>query len=138
MPLIRTFVDTGILIAAARGVGDEATSALEILKDTGREFAASQFLKLEVLPKAIFNQSTLEVTFYETYFQAVRYWATDISQILEAGYREASQFGLGAMDALHIAAAVATDSQEFITTEKQTRSIHRTPSIKVISIASLS
>ncbi len=83
MPLIRTFVDTGILIAAARGVGDEATSALEILKDTSREFAASQFLKLEVLPKAIFNQITLEVTFYETYFQAVRYWGTDISQSLK-------------------------------------------------------
>ena len=39
MTVIRTFVDTGILIAAARGVGDEATSALEIRKDTrGRSF----------------------------------------------------------------------------------------------------
>ena len=35
-----------------------------------------------------------------------------------AGYQEAAEFGLGAMDALHIAAAVATEADEFITSEK--------------------
>ena len=38
------------------------------------------------------------------------------------------------MDALHIAAALSVEATEFITNEKPERSIHRTPSIKMISI----
>jgi hypothetical protein len=40
------------------------------------------------------------------------------------------------MDALHIAAAVETNSDEFITSEKLSKSIHRTRSISLISISS--
>ena len=134
MTTIRTFLDAGVLITAARGIGDDAGKALQLLKDPHREFAASQFLKIEVLPKAMFNQRTLEVEFYEAYFEAVTHWASNIEQVLEAGYREAAEFGLGAMDALHIAAAVEIGAAEFITTEKPTKSIHRTQSISVISI----
>ena len=71
MTVIRTFLDASVLITAARGTGADANSALELLKDPNREFVASPFLKLEVLPKAIFNQRTLEVEFYEAYFDAV-------------------------------------------------------------------
>lgn len=38
------------------------------------------------------------------------------------------------MDSLHIATAVAGGAMEFITDEKPIKSIHRTTSIKVISI----
>ncbi|BAI88239.1 hypothetical protein, fragment [Limnospira platensis NIES-39] len=38
------------------------------------------------------------------------------------------------MNALHIAAAVSVGATEFITNEKPLKSIHRTQSIKVISI----
>jgi predicted nucleic acid-binding protein len=134
--MIRTFIDTGVLISAARGTGETATKALQILKDTNREFASSIFLKLEVLPKAIYNQQTSEVEFYEEYFGAVAYWATDTDRIIEDAYQESSRSGLGAMDALHIAAAVSVNAVEFITTEKPEKSIHRTKSIKVISIIS--
>jgi predicted nucleic acid-binding protein len=134
MTVIRTFLDAGVLITAARGAGDDADKALQLLKDPNREFAASPFLKLEVLPKAIFNQRTLEVEFYEAYFAAVSHWASNIESILAAGYRESAEFGLGAMDALHIAAAVEIGANEFITSEKPTKSIHRTQSIPVISI----
>ncbi|MEO1506803.1 MAG: PIN domain-containing protein [Cyanobacteria bacterium J06633_23] len=134
MTVVRTFLDAGVLITAARGTTDDAEKALRLLKAPNREFVASQFLKLEVLPKAIFNQKNLEAEFYETYFEAVTHWATDIQQLLEAGYREATDFGLGAMDALHVAAAVAAGADEFITSEKPTKSIYRTPSIPVISL----
>ena len=135
MTEVRTFLDAGVLITAARGTGEDADKTLQILKSPNRKFAASQFLKLEILPKAIFNQSHLEVAFYEAYFDAVAYWATDVENILTAGYQEAAEFGLGAMDALHIAAAVATEADEFITSEKPSKSIYRTRSIAVISIA---
>jgi predicted nucleic acid-binding protein len=135
MTKIRTFLDTGVLISAARGAGKEADTALQIIRDPSREFSSSQFLKLEVLPKAIFNKRTLEAEFYEAYFESVAYWATDIEKLCHAGYREAANFGLGAMDALHVAAAVETDSDEFITSEKLSKSIHRTRSISIISIS---
>lgn len=91
-------------------------------------------MKLEVLPKAVFNQRRLEAEFYEAYFAVVAHWALNIKQVLDMGYREATNFGLGAMDALHIAAAVTVGADEFVTSEKPSKSIHRTPSIPVISI----
>lgn len=132
--MIRTFIDSGVLIAAARGEGAIAERALVILEDLTLEFASSIFLKLEVLPKAIYNNQTSEARFYEEYFDAVSYWATDIDQIIQSAYREVSELGLGAMDALHVAAAVSVGAVEFITNEKPEKSIHRTKSIQVISI----
>ena len=51
----RTFLDAGVLIAAARGVGTDRETALQILEDTARTFVASSFLHLELVPKAVFN-----------------------------------------------------------------------------------
>ena len=132
--MIRTFIDAGVLIYAARSQGELAERAFQILEDKNREFASSIFLKLEVLPKAIYNQQSSEVKFYETFFDEVSYWATDFDAIIKEAYKESSQFGLGAMDALHIAAAVSVGATEFITNEKSEKSIHRTQSIKIISI----
>jgi predicted nucleic acid-binding protein len=132
--MIRTFIDAGVLIAAARGTGIGAERALNTLKESNREFASSIFLKLEVLPKAIYNQRTAEVEFYEAYFSIVSHWATDIESIIQAAYQESSLGGLGAMDALHIAAAVSVDAVEFMTYEKPEKSIYRTRSIQVISV----
>ncbi len=132
--MIKTFIDAGVLIYAARSQDDLAERALEILEDDDRKFASSIFLKLEVLPKAIYNRQSAEIRFYETFFAEVAYWAKDIDTIIELAYQESSEFGLGAMDALHIAAAVSVGAKEFITNEKQNKSIHRTQSIKIISI----
>ena len=134
MTLVRTFLDAGVLISAARGMGKEAEQALQIMRDPNREFASSKFLKLEVLPKAIFNKRDLEVAFYEVYFESVAHWAVKTDKLVEESYRQAADFGLGAMDGLHIAAALETQSSEFITSEKPSKSIHRTSSISVISI----
>ncbi|MEG3437234.1 hypothetical protein V0288_08900 [Pannus brasiliensis CCIBt3594] len=134
--MIRTFIDSGVLIAAARGVGNGADRAIEILGDTRREFASGVFLKLEVLPKAIYNGRTAEADFYQTYFDAVTYWATDVETLIEAAYQESTRYGLGAMDALHIVAAVSVEAEEFITYEKPGKSIYRTESIRVISARS--
>ncbi len=132
--MIRTFIDSGVLIYAARGEDAIAESALQIIEDSNRELASSIFLKLEVLPKAIFNKREQEIRFYEAFFSAVPYWAIDVDLIIRNAYREASDFGLGAMDALHVAAAVTVGATEFITNEKPNKSIHRTSSIQVISI----
>jgi predicted nucleic acid-binding protein len=134
--MIRTFIDTGVLIAAARGTDETVQTAVNILEDPNREFASSPYLKLELLPKAIYNKRQPGITFYEAYFGMVEHWANDLDAIMAAAYREVAEFGLGSMDALHIAAAVAVGAEEFITNEKPQKSIHRTPSIRVISIRS--
>ncbi|MFB2838068.1 type II toxin-antitoxin system VapC family toxin [Floridanema evergladense] len=130
----RTFIDAGVLVAAARGVGDISEKALEILQDSEREFASSIFIKLEVLPKAIYNRQTDEAEFYETFFSAVTYWANDVERIIEEAYRIACTYGLASMDSLHVAAALLVGAEELVTTEKPTKPMYRVTGIQVISI----
>ncbi len=100
-----TYVDAGVLIAAARGRSAEASRALAVQGDAAREFAASDFLRLEVLPKAIYNQRQAEVAFYERFFQGVGPWAAMSQALIDSARAIATEHGLAAMDALHIAAA---------------------------------
>jgi predicted nucleic acid-binding protein len=107
---------------------------MEVLDDPDREFAASPFLRLEVIPQAAFHKREAELAFYEAFFSAVSRWATDLPAITEAALREASSHGVEAMDALHVAAAAALGASELVTIEKPTRSIHRARSIKVVTL----
>lgn len=130
----RTFIDAGVLVAAARGVGEISEKALEVLQDSDREFASSIFIKLEVLPKAIYNRQTDEAEFYETFFNAVTYWANDVERIIEEAYRIACTYGLASMDSLHVAAALLVGAEELVTTEKPTKPMYRVAGIQFISI----
>ena len=129
-----TFIDSGVLVTAARGVGEDSEKALEILADSSREFASSEFIKMEVIPKAIYNRKTAEAEFYESFFSAVTYWSNDIEKVIQDAYNIACQYGLAAMDALHVAAALSVGAEEFVTTEKKTKPMFRVSSIKIISI----
>lgn len=129
-----TFVDAGVLIAAARGGNVQAGRAMEILDDPERQFAASSFLRLEVLPQALFNKRTAEAAFYEAFFSMVTHWATNLDAVAEIALREASTNGIEAMDALHVAAAASVGATELITTEKPSRSIHRARAVRVVTI----
>lgn len=130
----RTFIDAGVLIAAARGKSPVAAKAMDILDDPEREFTSSDFVKLEVLPKAIHYKREAEVGFYEAFFDSVLYWADISPSIVQEAYKEACQSGLSALDALHVAAAVSVNADELIIVEKPEKVIHRTQAIKVISI----
>lgn len=130
----RTFIDAGVLVAAARGVGEISEKALEVLQDSDREFASSIFIKLEVLPKAVYNLQTDEAEFYETFFNAVTYWANDVERIIEEAYRIACTYGLASMDSLHVAAALLVGAEELVTTEKPTKPMYRVAGIQFISI----
>jgi hypothetical protein len=67
-----TFLDASVLINAVRGA-DPARKlrALDVLGDPAREFVASQFLVLEVLPVPTCYKLRTEVAFYERYFTDV-------------------------------------------------------------------
>lgn len=68
--MIITFIDAGVLIAAARGRTEVSAEALAILDDPDRSFASSEFVRLEVLPKALFNRKSAEAEFYLEFFHA--------------------------------------------------------------------
>lgn len=129
-----TFIDSGVLVAATRGVGELSEKALSILEDSERDFASSRFVKLEVIPKAIYNRQIAETEFYEMFFSAVTYWANDLEQVTQDAYNIACQYGLAAMDALHVAAALSVGAEEFVTTEKPTKPMFRVSGIQIVSI----
>ena len=68
---IRTFVDSGVLITAARGSGESANDALAMLDDPDREFVSSFFIQLEVIPKPSYFNRESELSFYNNFFDAV-------------------------------------------------------------------
>lgn len=129
-----TYIDSGILVAAAKGLDELSEHAIATLASPDRELASSPFIKLEVLPKATNCRQTNEVEFYQTFFDAVKYWAEDLEKVIGDGYNISCQYGLAAMDALHIAAALSVEAEEFITTEKPSKPLYRVTEIKVVSL----
>jgi len=132
--LKKTYIDSGVLISAFCGIQSISIRANQILNDENLEFASSSFVQLEVLPKATFNKQQDEAEFYETFFSAVIHWPTDLEQILQNADQIACTYGLAAMDALHVAAAVQIKADQLITTEKPTKPMHRVTEIQIISI----
>jgi hypothetical protein len=94
-----TFVDAGVLIAAARGRGEVSAQAMAILDDPDRSFASSEFIRLEVLPKPVFNRKSDEAEFYVEFFQAVTHWPANIDAVVRTAYDIGVRFGLAALDA---------------------------------------
>ena len=108
--------------------------AMSILDEPGRTFASSEFVKLEVLPKAVFNKKADEADFYMEYFRFVSHWPGNSDAIIKSAYEIGVKFGLSAMDSLHVAAALAVGADEFVTTEKHDKPLHRVTGLRVLSI----
>ena len=135
MSLIKTYIDSGVLITFFRGSDELMVKAATILDDPNRVFVSSVFVKLEVLSKAIYHKQQEEVLFYETFFEACQLWADDLETIIELAQSLAKKYGLAALDALQIASAISVKADEFVTTEKLTKPLHRVAEMAVISIA---
>ena len=132
--MVISFIDSGILIAAARGNSPRAQLALDILADSDRVFGSSIFIKLEVLPKSVCYKQTLESEFYEAFFQGVTHWMSDLETLTQSAYQLACTYGLSGLDALNVAAAILLEANEFITTEKSTKPMYRVPDIQFVTV----
>ena len=128
--MTRTFLDAGVLIAAVRGQEDEAARALALLEDPERSFIASDFLKMAVLPKALYYQRPAEVALYERFFSKADLIPISAALVIQA-YAEACSFGLSALDAFHVTVAKAGGAEEFITTERTTTPLFRVTGIVI-------
>ena len=132
--MVISFIDSGILIAAARGNSPRAQLALDILADSDRVFGSSIFIKLEVLPKSVCYKQALESEFYEAFFQGVTHWMSDLETLTQSAYQLACTYGLSGLDALNVAAAILLEADEFITTEKSTKPMYRVPDIQFVTV----
>jgi predicted nucleic acid-binding protein len=129
-----TFIDAGVLIAAVRGNAEVARRAFEVLNDPQRSFASSEFVRLEVLPKAVFHKQGEEAAFYEAYFRGVDQWVEPDLAVVEGALALGIKNGLSALDALHGAAALLANASEMVTTEKSGKPLHRLTHLKVTTI----
>ena len=57
-----------------------------------------------------------------------------VDEIVSLATTEAERLGLGAMDALHLAAAYLGHCDEFITTERPTAAVYRSKLVSVIPL----
>ncbi|MGH8563859.1 MAG: type II toxin-antitoxin system VapC family toxin [Gammaproteobacteria bacterium] len=132
--MIRTFVDSGVLIAAVCGTEEVANEAMEILDDPRRAFITSDFVRLEVMPKAVYHKKEGEIEFYKAFFQEARRTIRASKALVSRAHDKACRFGLAAVDALHVAAAEKGGSDELITTEKKSKPLFRVHGIRVTTI----
>jgi len=130
----RTFLDAGVLIAAARGIGIVPVRAHAILDDAERTFVTSEYIRMEVLPKALYHRQSQEVLLYERFFARAAQIVSPSVPLIQQAYTEAYTSGLAALDALHIAAAKYSGAEEFITTERPTTPLFRVTGIVIKTI----
>ena len=129
---MKTFLDSGVLLTAWRGREPEA--ALAVMEDPEREFYTSQLVKLELLPKPAFFKQAAEIEFYQTHFRMVK-GEEPLSSALGLKADElARQYGIAAVDALHLAAAMRLGAKEFVSAEKPGKPIFRVKGITVTSV----
>ncbi|MBE9202865.1 PIN domain-containing protein [Synechocystis salina LEGE 06099] len=126
-------MDANLLIAAWRNKDDLGMRALDILDDPQRIIVLSRAVWLEVMPKAIYHKQVTEMTFYQKVFDIaeVREWS------VEAFYKAenlAQQYGIAAMDAVHLAIAITANVDEFVSAEKPKKPMFRISEIVVRSI----
>jgi predicted nucleic acid-binding protein len=129
---MKTFLDSGVLLTAWRG--RDAEAALAVMEDPDREFFTSQLVKLELLPKPTFFKQEAEIEFYQTHFRGAKGEEALSRELGKEADALARQYGIAAVDALHVAAAIRQGAQEFITAEKPGKPMFRVRSITVKSI----
>jgi len=134
--VIRTFLDAGVLIAATRMTGVMGVKALALFNDADRVFVTSDFVRLEVLPKAIYYKRRAEVAFYERFFARAAHIVQYSEPLVRQSYTEACTTGLAALDAFHIVAARASGATEFITTERSTSPLFRVSGLTITTLDS--
>ena len=131
-----TYIDTGVLIAAVRGDEEASAAAFAVLDDPEREFASSDFVRLETIGPTAREGYVEQLHWYLEFFNGVSLWATDLKAVVDQALGECMSTPIDPMDALHVAAAVQVGADELVTTEKPGpgRNITRTASLPVFSI----
>lgn len=131
------YLDSGVLIEAAHVGGKLHEKAAKILLSKADEFIASEWLRLEVLGQPLHHRREPEEAFYEGYFQTAHHWPPELAlkHWTDLALVEMKQYGLKPFDALHVVSAAICKADRLITTERRMKSMHRTRSVRVVSLS---
>ncbi|GFE67693.1 hypothetical protein [Chroococcus sp. FPU101] len=66
--IIKTYINSGVLIAVYQGNNKVSIKAVNILDEENRQLISSDFVKLEVLSKALYHRQQEEIQFYQGFF----------------------------------------------------------------------
>lgn len=131
-----TYVDANVLIAAFRGNHEISAAAVAVLQDPTRCLLVSDALWLETVPKARFHARDLEAAFYEGVFALAHRRIPWSPAVVDRACALAPRYGLAAMDAVHVAAALAGGATELVTGERWDKPMFRVKELTVLSIRS--
>lgn len=134
MSPIRTYLDTNVLIAAARGDQNPSQAALAILGDINRVFVSSIFSRMETLPFPMRRGNTQERDFYLEFYRDVQAWVRDIELIINNAISLSGTENIDILDACHLVSAITLGADEFITAEKPNSPLVKYTGIKVTTI----
>lgn len=129
----RTYVDANLLIVAWRGQDEAGVKAMAVLDDPGHSLVVNDAVWLEVMPKPWHHKQHLEREFYKNIFDRSEHvtWKADV---LYQAHDFAQRYGIAAMDAIHVANAVAVAVDEFVSAEKPTKPMFQVEEIKIRSL----
>ena len=128
--MARLFIDSGVLIAAARGEAPLREAAVRLLTNPRHVFLTSPFVYLETVPKAQFGRRELELALYQLYFEHAQS-LDDLPRLLPLALHISAQEGVGPMDSLHVAAAILLEADVLVTIENKGKSIYRAKAMAV-------
>lgn len=134
--MIRTYVDTNVLIDAFQGEEDISRRAMEILDDPRRALVVSDYLRLEVIPKPTFHERQEEIEFMNVILSSAVENVPSKPELTATAIDLASRYDLTPIDALHAGAAVTAGVDELVTMEKPTKPLCRIKEVKVVSLHS--
>jgi predicted nucleic acid-binding protein len=134
----RTYLDSSVLIAIIEAEPDIADKALRYVDDPDREIISSEAVRLEVYPRRLHDpEKSGQRQWLDKLFENAAQIVTDFSErVWKRALDEATTYHMQPMDALHVAAALEAEAEEFITAERPEKSLCRTKSIRVISLRS--
>ena len=132
---VRTYLDSGVLIAAFHSDHPHHNAARAVIDDERRVFLTSAFLELEVLPQARHYGRLREARFYELFLEDTTEERLHASTSLTTlAMSVAERHDVKAMDELHLAAAISLGADEFVTTERRTKPMYRETRVRVVHL----
>jgi predicted nucleic acid-binding protein len=131
----RTYTDACLILDALGTDRARAERARAILEDPARELIVGDYVKLETLPKMVYNKRLDQAAYTQALFDTAEYVHSN-KAIVNHAEELAETYGLSAMDALHVASAIAGGADELVTFEKPEKPFFRIPP-ELLSVVSL-
>ena len=94
----------------------------------------SGYLKFEVLPKARYHSSALELALYNEFFLSAAITIPFANVHFDLAFDHACRYGLSAFDALHLTVAAEASCNEFVTSERSSSPLFRFQGLKILTI----